>query len=168
MSAARLQALSFTMYILVFVLCEGYVVGYVRNKRQIVVALKMEEDLQKSKRLQDNALHSKNFGTSGVWCIAGCILFFAAASVLTIIPDPDYFAMSSAMTDLTNGSAKAYGDAMAERTELYNSGEKNIVVQPLPAKPALIYFSDIDEDPEYWENRGLCKYYGLESVRVKE
>lgn len=151
--AARLQALTFTMYILVVVLCEGYVVGYVRGKRQSAIP---------------NEMIQKGFEASEAWCLAGCILFFAAASVLTVIPEERYFTYSSAIVDLTNGSAKAYGDALAERAELYNSGEKNIVVQPLPTKPELLYFSDIDEDPEGWENRGMCKYYGLESVRVEK
>lgn len=151
--AARLQALTFTMYILVVILCEGYVVGYVRGKRQSVIP---------------NEMVSKGFEASEAWCLTGCILFFAAASVLTVIPEERYFTYSSAIVDLANGSAKAYGDALAERAELYNSGEKNIVVQPLPTKPELLYFSDIDEDPEGWENRGMCKYYGLESVRVEK
>ena len=151
--AARLQALTFTMYILILALCEGYVVGYVKSKWQSAIP---------------NEIALKNFAVSEAWCLVGCILFFAAASVLTVIPEERYFTYSSAIADLANGSAKAYGDAMAERAEQYNSGEKNVVVQPLPAKPALIYFSDIDEDPEYWENRGLCKYYGLESVRVEK
>ncbi len=123
--------------------------------------------MKKGEKSQNDEMPQNGFATSEAWCLAGCILFFAAASVLTVIPDSDYFTMSAAITDLANGSAKAYGDAMAERAELYNSGEQNVVVQPLPTKPALIYFSDINEDPEYWENRGLCKYYGIESVRVE-
>lgn len=149
--AARLQALTFTMYILVLVLCEGYVIGYVRRKWKPII--KNEEYL-------------KVFTTSEVWCLAGCIIFFAVASVLTVIPEEHYFTYSSAITDLTNGSAKAYGDALKERAELYNSGEQNIVVEPLSMKPKLIYFSDISEDPEYWENRGVCKFYGFQSVVV--
>lgn len=151
MEAARLQALTFAMYILVLVLCEGYVVGYIRRKWKFVVSERMEE----------------RFAFSEVWCLAGCVLFFAAASVLTVIPDPNYFAMSSAVTDLLNGSAKAYGDALKERAEVYNSGEQNVVVQPLPTQPVLLYFSDIKEYPNDWENKGLCRFYGIESVRVE-
>ena len=155
MEAARLQALTFTRYILIFVLCEGYVVGYVRGKWKSAI-----------EETKNNTMCSKGFTTSEVWCLVGCILFFASASVLTVIPEEHYFTYSSAIVDLVSGDAKAYGDALKERVELYNSGEKDIVVAPLPSKPQLLYFSDIDEEPEYWENRGVCKYYGLESVEV--
>lgn len=151
----RLQALTFTMYILVLTLCEGYVIGFVRR-------IWMKQGAGKAEMVV-----KAGFSTSEVWCIFGCILFFAAASVLTVIPEPYYFTASSAMTDLMNGSAKAYGDALKERAELYNSGEKNIVVEPLPSQPELLYFSDIKSDPADWENRGLCRFYGLESVVVE-
>ena len=55
-----------------------------------------------------------------------------------------------------------------QRMELYNSGEQDVVVQPLPAQPKLLYFSDIKSDPLDWENGGLCRYYGMNSVRVEE
>ena len=147
--AARLQALTFTMYILVLTLCEGYVVGYLRHR------LCFNEQSEE-----------KKFSLAQVWCLAGCIVFFAAAAVLTVIPDPDYFTMSSAVTDLANGSAKAYGDALYERMELYESGEKNIEVEALPTQPALLYFADIDKDPADWKNQGVCRFYGLESVTL--
>lgn len=154
MGAARLKAITFAMYILILVLCEGYLVGYVRKKWQ-------------SANMDGKDL-AKEFTVSEAWCIVLCIFFFAGASVLTIMPEEHYFTYSSAITDLQNGSAKAYGDALAKRAELYNSGEKNIVVQSLPTEPQLLYFSDIDEDANGWQNKGLCKYYGIESVRKEK
>ena len=84
-----------------------------------------------------------------------------------MIPEPHFFAFSSALTDISDGSVKAYGEALEERIEIYRSGEKDVVVEPLPAQPHLLYFSDIKKDPEYWENKGLCKFYGMDSVRVE-
>lgn len=153
--SARLQALTFAMYILVLTLCEGYVIGYVRRK----LSAQVKEELRE-------AVDVSRFATGEVWCILGCILFFSMASLLTVIPEPHYFTASSAMTDLLSGDAKAYGDALKERTALYHSGEKNIVVAPLPTQPELLYFSDIKEDPQDWENNGLCRFYDLESVVV--
>lgn len=155
MGAARLQALTYTMYILVLTLCVGYVTGWVRRK--------VKAHSERKEQTAKDTLFSVN----EVWCILGCLLFFAFASVITVIPEPHYFTFSSALTDLTNGSAKAYGNTMKERAVLYNSGEKDIVVEPLPTQPQLLYFSDIKEDPEDWENRGLCRFYGIDSVRVE-
>lgn len=151
--AARLQALTFAMYILILVLCEGYLVGYVRKKW----------DVHSTKEIKSN-----EFSSNQVWCIMGCILFFSMATCLTVVPDQDYFTMSSAITDLTNGSAKAYGDTLKERAKIYQGTEKNVVVQPLPTNPALLYFADIEENPDDWKNKGLCRFYGLESVVVQQ
>lgn len=155
--AARLQALTFTMYILVLTLCVGYVTGWMRKK------------LERKKLITENERKiDKHFSENEIWCIGGCIIFFAFASLLTVIPDPHYFTVSSAITDLVSGDAKAYGDALRIRTELYNSGKKSVVVDPLPCRPRLLYFSEIREDPENWENLGVCRYYGLDSVKVKD
>lgn len=151
MGAARLQALTFTMYILVLTLCVGYVTGWAKKKVERVE--KKEEE---------------GFRKCEAWCLLCGIGFFVLASVLTVMPEPHYFTFSSAITDLSDGSAKAYGDALRERMELYGSGEKNITVKPLPSQPALLYFSDIKEEPEDWENKGICRFYGLESVRVSK
>lgn len=156
MEAKRLQALTFTMYILVLTLCVGYVTGWARKRWDA-----LQVDMVKKQKEEEGKLN-----ISVIWCILGCILFFGFACILTVIPEPHYFTFSSALTDLGNGSAKAYGQAHRERIELYKSGEKNVVVDPLPAQPALLYFSDIKPDIEDWENRGVCRFYGLESVGV--
>lgn len=161
MEAARLQALTYTMYILILTLCVGYVTGWVRKKAEAVPALKNQ--IQNTKSLK-----MPGFSVSEIWCILGCLVFFAFASAITIVPEPHYFTFSSALTDLANGSARAYGDALRERMVIYNSGEKDVVVKPLPAQPALLYFSDIKEDPQDWENKGLCKFYGIDSVQVEK
>lgn len=155
MEAARLQALTFTMYLLVLTLCVGYVTGWTRKKWQ---RLQGKEELKAC----------DCFSVSGIWCLIGCLIFFAVAAVVTVIPDAHYFSASSAMTDLLNGSAVKYGEELKMRMELYNSGEKDVVVEPLAEQPVLLYFSDIKEDPEDWENKGLCRYYGIDSVRVEK
>lgn len=158
MEAARLQALTFTMYILVLTLCVGYVTGWARKKLE-------ERALTGGEQIEEK--EGEPFSASQLWCLLGCLGFFVLAAGITIVPDPHYFTFSSAITDLANGSAKEYGDTLAERMELYNSGEQDVVVEPLPAQPALLYFSDIKSDPEDWENRGVCRYYGINSVRVE-
>lgn len=160
MEAERLQALTFTMYILVLTLCVGYVVGWVRKKwdAQSAGTLKKQMSVETENR----------FSIPAIQCLIGCILFFGFAGMISIIPESHYFTFSSALTDLGNGSAQAYGQALEERTELYKSGEKNIVVEQLPAQPVLLYFSDIKKDPEDWENKGVCRFYGLESVKMRE
>lgn len=154
--AARLQALTFTMYILVLALCVGYVTGWTRKRVEKNIRIVKETRVEREK-----------FSVNEIWCIVGCVLLVGFASVITVIPEPHYFSFSSAMTDLVNGNAQDYGEALEKRMEQYHSGEKNIIVEPLPCQPELLYFSDIKEDPEDWENRGICRFYGLESVKVR-
>lgn len=150
--AERLQALTFSMYLLVLILCEGYVIGWIQTKYYIRV----------------EKIDTKKFSVDTTICLIGCLLFLFFGMTITIIPNPHYYTFSSAMTDILNGSAKAYGESLEERAILYNSGEKNIVVESLPAQPVLLYFSDITSDAEDWQNRGLSRYYGLDSVVVEE
>lgn len=154
--AGRLQALIYLIYILVLALSVGYVAGWVRKKAG------------KGEREQKNETAVSHFPLPAIWCLIGCLFFFAFASVLTVIPEPHYFTFTSAITDLSNGSAKAYGEALGERTRIYNSGGQGILeVEPLPAQPKLLYFDDITEDVGDWKNRGLARYYEIEGVVVK-
>lgn len=147
--AARLQAVTFTMYLLILVLAEGYAIGWMQKK---YFMKKPETEQEKIK-------------ADTIIFVCSCMLFFGAAATLVVMENPHYYTSSSAMTDLINGSAKQYGDILKRRAQLYNSGEKDLVVEPLTVYPQLLYFSDITEDTEDWQNRGLCRFYGLNSVR---
>lgn len=149
MEAQRLQALTYTMYILVVTLSTGYAAGWFRKKL-------------------DQKNQNQQFSGNIAMYILFCLLFFAFASALAVIPTPHYFTFSSAITDLANGSARAYGEARKERIAVFESGEKDVVVKRLPVKPELLYFSDIQEDPEFWENKGMCKFYGFDSIRLQK
>ncbi len=165
MAAGRLQALSFLMYILVLALCVGYVTGWVR-KRQ---GSDQEAEEMKSGRTKQQDRQKGSFSPQSRLCLLGCAAFLIFGSALTLIPEPRYYTCSSAAVDLLNGSAKEYGEALKKRGELYRSGAKGVIeVEPLPCQPALLYFSDIKEDREDWENRGLCRFYGLDGVVVKK
>lgn len=155
MEAGRLQALMFLMYILTLSLSVGYVTGWARKC--------LERKLLTSGGRGDEKLSSES-----CWCLLGCLVFLSVGSLLTIIPEPHFYTFSSAMTDLRDGSAREYGETLRGRAQLYGSGREGLLeVEPLPSQPTLLYFSDIKEDPEDWENRGLCRFYGLDEVAVK-
>lgn len=148
--AQRLQAITYTMYMLVLVLCETYIIGWFQKKFKLI---KNE---------------GSRFSIDTIVFFLVCSLLFFVAAGLQVISEPHYFTVSSAMTDLLNGSARAYGESQKVRIQLYHSGELDIVVEPLKTMPVLLYFSDISEDSGDWQNRGLCKYYGLNSVRKEK
>lgn len=155
--AGRIQALMFLMYILVLSLCIGYVTGWARQK------------YEKGREIcYDNTKADNRYGDLTCFYLVGCLFFFLMASLITIIPEPHYYTCSSAWTDLKEGTAERYGREQEERTQMYHdkAGEE-LVVKPFSAQPSLLFFSDIENDPEDWKNLGVCRYYGLDSVAVK-
>ena len=98
----------------------------------------------------------------------GCTAFFVFGSILTIIPEPHYYTFSSAIFDLTNGSALAYKTAWEERIAVFLDKPKEIVeIEAIEVQPELLYFSDITEDAQDWTNRGVARFYDLKSVVLR-
>ncbi len=155
--AGRIKALLFLMYILVLALCVGYVTGWARQKH--------EDRINDPKGKEADG----GYGISSGLYLFGCLLFFGAASLLTIVPEPHYYTFSSALTDLADGTAEKYGEEQQERIQRYHDETgQELTVAPLSAEPTLLFFLDIEENPQDWKNQGICRYYGLESLRVKE
>ena len=153
-SADRLQALFFAMYILILTMDVGYVVGWLQKKMW---------------NAQSNELHADS-GFSVNSCIAILVLgsFFVFGSVLCIVPSPHYYTFSSALTDLRNGNAKAYSQAMQERlTILHDSQVTDVVFEALPAEPELLCDYDLSDDPVNWVNQAMAQGYHKNSVVVK-
>lgn len=155
--AGRLQALIYIMYILLLTIDVCYVTGWV--KCHVAKTAICEEERPDGK-----------FGRNTCYAIGTCVVFLFFGSVLCMIPEPEYYAFSSAITDLADGSAKAYGEARKARMAvLYDdSVQGEIVFEKLPAEPKLLYFSDITTDAESWENKAMARYYHKESIVRKE
>ncbi len=70
---------------------------------------------------------------------------------------------------LIKGDAAAYDRELNERDEfLSQTKERDVTVKPLTVTPEVIFHTDITEDPEYWINKMLADYYGLDSVRLQK
>ena len=153
-AAGRLQALIFLQYLLLLTLTLLYITGWARRCAESR-RLAKEEDFT---RLPAGA----------VGILVTLKLFILFGSVLSVAADPHFYTVSSAVTDLADGSAAAYGNALQERTKLLLDGTKTeLVFEPLPAEPELLFFADITEDPENWENRAVARYYGKKSVVLR-
>lgn len=151
--AGRLRALAFIMYVMVLVLCTGYVVGWIRKRYEGRCRKISEADSQNSSRAERSLY------------VLGCMAFFLFGSALTIIPEPHYYTFSSAVIDLANGNGQAYGAEQEKRTAVYLSRPEGIVeVEEIETQPALLFFSDITEDAQDWTNRGVARFYDLEGV----
>jgi len=70
---------------------------------------------------------------------------------------------------LFNGEAKQFHDQYEERLEvLKNSEETDIVFEPYAVKPWFLINSDISSDAGEEPNAAIAKYYGKNSVRIRE
>lgn len=146
--AGRLEALTFFMYVMLASLSIVYVVGWLRKK---IYMKKNENDL----------------GISGKTALLGCLVMLLFGMSLCIIGEPHYYTFSSAVVDLSNGSAKEYYAVQCARSALYRECDGVVIVDPLPTRPTLLFFSDITTDQNDWQNRGLSRYLGIEGVVVK-
>lgn len=153
MEAGRLQALTFLMYVLLLILSEIYVIGWIQKR---VNDVPMKEN--------------QTYGKAVAWMMLLSMVFLLFGSVLTLIPEKHYYTFSSALVDLRNGSAKQYCNELSDRIPLYrNAKEGDLVeVQALTVEPTLLYFSDVKDNPEDWENRAIGRYYGVDFRVVKK
>ena len=145
--AGRLQALFFMQYIPVMAVCWFYAVGYAVKRFGI---------------------RTEGSSIPGIRAALVLCLFICFGSALCIKVDPYSFTSSAAAADIANGSAKRYAAALDERTHIMEAGAgQDLVFEPLPEEPYLLYFDDMMEDIEDWRNGAVARYYGLSSVSVK-
>ncbi|MCH5250734.1 MAG: hypothetical protein J1E98_12405 [Lachnospiraceae bacterium] len=165
--AGRIQSLVYIMYILLLTLTVCYVTGWAQKRfdENRTVAL---DEAAKVNSTAEKLLAKDFLSVNSKITVTACIVFLLFGSLLCVIPQPEYYTCSIAAVDLLNGNAAAYGEAMQERVEIYNtSAGLDVEVAPLPAKPKLICTSDISIDNEDWVNAGVCRFYGLNSVCIE-
>lgn len=146
-SAGRIQSTFWLHFVLVLVLLEWYLVGTLHR------------------------VAGRRQSKTGSGCVKrtvvvlGGMLFVFAA--LTIKGNPYFYTFSSAVEDLRNGSAKAYGEENSARESvLKDAGQEDAVLIRYTARPELLFYQDLSEDPEDWVNQRLCQYYHKKSVQA--
>jgi len=62
-----------------------------------------------------------------------------------------------------------YAKQIAERREAIASANGgHAIVLPITDKPLTIFYEDITEDPNYWQNIEMARYFGVKSIRLSE
>ncbi|MBR5115527.1 MAG: hypothetical protein IK096_00545, partial [Lachnospiraceae bacterium] len=145
--AGRLQALFYLQYLLLLVLTEGYLIGWLRNR---VLGSAGGREMQR-------------------WYYPALIGCFVFVSLLSAKADRDYYTSTEAIRELADGSASAYREENRERlSRLYDESLRDVILRPYQNQPALLFYSDLSEDPEDWRCTGMARYYHKESVRLEE
>ncbi|MBR4530671.1 MAG: hypothetical protein IKO80_10400 [Lachnospiraceae bacterium] len=148
--AGRLQAMYYIQYILLLILTEGYLIGWLRMRVLRVAEGDTGEDGVRRRR----------------YYLGGVALFFAVISLLCAGAEPDYYMGTEAVRELTDGSAAGYRRENEERfAVLLDPAVQDAVLKQFTNKPALLWYSDIDTEPGNWINDGLARYFHKNSVR---
>lgn len=103
---------------------------------------------------------------TNVICIISA-LYIGIIGLGTCIRIPYGSTAVNALKDILSGEAARYASELDAREEVYFSGKnKEIIVEPLTAKPYMLFFEDLD-DNDSKKNRGLAQYYELKRVKVE-
>lgn len=181
--AGRLVALFYMQYVLVAVLLEVYVVGWLRqyvtggagSAAGVCGAADGQDHLEEAAgatRLPAQAQGAAG-GAKLSAALSGVSIFLMAAlifgSALTVKADPDFYMATCAAQDLLNGHAARYKEQNDERRKiLRDASVKDAVLDEFDDKPDLLFFSDIETDSSNWQNKALARYYGKDSVVLRK
>ncbi|MCR4764274.1 MAG: DUF6056 family protein [Lachnospiraceae bacterium] len=150
--AGRLQALAYIQYLLLLVLTEGYLIGWLR--------------IRVLRPLGDAGAHEEN-DMRLRWYQSTLIAVFVIISALSAGVSSDYYTATEALHELADGSAAAYrAENEARLNILKNPDVTNADLTAFSHRPALLFYSDIEADPNSWLNDGLARYYHKERVRL--
>ncbi len=70
-----------------------------------------------------------------------------------------------ALSSLRSGEAQAYHDSALRRFAVLNDeSTRDARIEPYPSQPYLLFYSDIVDDPEAWENVDMASFYGKNTV----
>jgi hypothetical protein len=70
--------------------------------------------------------------------------------------------------DIVSGRARSWNLELNRRSALLKSAGPNadVLLIPLSERPNMLAMSDLAEDPNRWENRCVCLYFRVASVRI--
>jgi type VI protein secretion system component VasK len=101
--------------------------------------------------------------------IAVIALLLAFGSLLSVVPNRNYYSVTSAITDIASGDAAQYLAEKEQRMQiLEDDSVRDAVFEPHSVRPELLFQNDIYEDASLWENTIVATYYDKDSVRVSK
>lgn len=91
-------------------------------------------------------------------------LVFVAGFALPVLSGRSYTSLL-ALSSLRSGEAQAWHDSALRRFAVLNDESISAArIEPYPSQPYLLFYSDIVDDPEGWENQDMADFYGKDFV----
>ncbi|WP_040196037.1 DUF6056 family protein [Candidatus Soleaferrea massiliensis] len=151
----RLTNIIFYAFTMLVVFNLFYVIGWMQNRLK--------------HHMKQNGVQTYQLPVCKDSCPVVFILLIFAAFLFNCVmmSDSMTFTSVSAVQSLRSGEAEQYYDAAQERLVLLKDDTlKDVVLQPYPVKPYVLYFDDITSDPDNSRNKHMRKYYDKRSVRL--
>ena len=101
--------------------------------------------------------------------IFALVFVLAFGSILCVKADSYYYSATSAITDIVSKDAARYKKENLERLEiLEDESVTDAVLAEYAVKPQMLFFSDIEEDKDFWINQVVARYYHKNSVVLRK
>ena len=164
--AGRIQAIFWAQSLLIIVLLEFYLIGWMRSV--LVKARETSNDVESGGASVQEGSETIGMSSVSIKYIASCAALFIFGSALCVQANPDYYTFTSALQDLRSGAAVQFAAEQKERLiVLQDASVEDAVLSELSVNPDLLFFSDITEDPAEWTNDAMARYYGKRSVMME-
>lgn len=151
----RLTNIIFYAFILLVVLNLFYVTGWIQHKLK---------DHMARGGVKEYRLPVWGNGYPAVFTLLVSAVFLFSC---VLVSNRVTFTSVSAVQSLKSGEARQYYDAAQQRLVLLKDDSlRDVVLQPYPVKPYVLYFDDITSDPKNSRNQHMRKYYDKQSVRL--
>ncbi len=98
------------------------------------------------------------------YLLLGWIVGLAALALSLSVWGGSTVTTYSAIQSLRKGEAAQYLAEYEERLEILAGDDRVVELEPFSGKPYLLYFGDITDDPENWENKSMSRYFEKDEI----
>ena len=149
--AGRIMSIFWAEYVVMIVLTVFYITAWIRQ------SIETDKAQELSMTVESSSL------------VFSLVLVLSVGSLLCIKADPHYYGATSAIADITSGDAGTYKGESLERLEILEDESVTDAVLPeYTVKPEMLFFSDVEEDKDFWINQVVARYYHKNSVVLRK
>ena len=102
-----------------------------------------------------------------IWT-GGVLVLILIAFIVNVERRAFDYSSYAAYVSLRSGEAAQYHQEYMDRVDLLTSEEKVVELIPFSVKPYLLYFDDVTTNIYDWRNTAVARWYGKESVYLRE
>lgn len=159
--AGRLKALGWMEFVVMAILTAFYLTAWFRQYLEARVnAFNIDADAKTA--------DERRMPVASSFVVAACLGFLAFGSLLSILPDHEYYSGTSAFFAIADGSAATYRAENQKRLEILNDDSiRDAVLDEHSVHPEMLFYWDVTADKGEWVNSATAIYYNKDSVILK-